>query len=513
MNFYDLEPAEQQRRSLSRLFRYLRDCVGRYHPYLRRMYRTAGIDIERLSTADDLRRLPILDKDHLRENPQAFILQPRSAESPSLEGYDTEPLRRGAIARYVRQAILNRPPEYSQLLRRPSFRERVRRRALLEWMPVHFHASTGTTGQPTPVTYTHYDLNHVIPQLSSQLILPKDRDPDANHYDWPDRTMNVFPGAPHLAFFVPVLAKTSIGTSSFETFGGNVIPTERQVSIFAEGGFSNLMAVPSYLVHWLRRAVALRAAGEVGPLSTLKRAVVGAEPLPESLRESLRSLALDAGADRRFTIYQSFGMTEVKWAFLECGERSGIHLNPRFYYWELLDPDTREPVPEGEPGVLCMSHVDWRGTVLVRYWTGDLVKGGMRWTRCEHCGYTFPRIFPPICRAEKDFTKIKGTRVDLSVLIESVRDTPGVRHFQVSLESADEAQGYAPDAMVVHLLPESDARAEDVEAEVRRRVKRFTEITPDRFVLERDEEEFEKRIFARTGIKAEYVVERRKEHI
>ena len=209
-------------------------------------------------------------------------------------------------------------------------------------------------------------------------------------------------------------------------------------------------------------------------------------------------------------------MTEMKWGFLECRETSGIHLNPRYYYWELLDPETREPVPEGAPGVLVFSHIDWRGTVLIRYWTGDLVKGGMRWTRCHHCGYTFPKIYPPICRAEKDFTKIKGARVDLTSLIESVRATPGVRDFQVILDSESHDDEFSRDHVIVHLLCQDDVPTGDrpqIEAALRERVKRHTEISPDEVIFENDAEEFSRRLFDKNGIKAEYIVERRKLHI
>ena len=64
----------------------------------------------------------------------------------------------------------------------------------------------------------------------------------------------------------------------------------------------------------------------------------------------------------------------------------------------------------------------------------------------------FPRIFPPICRADKDFTKLKGTRVDLSLLVTTVQDTPGVRRFQVSLESENDE--FSRDIVAVHVFGE-----------------------------------------------------------
>lgn len=512
-NFYDLEPAEQRAISLRRLFDYIRQYVYPYHPYLRKLYRQQGIDVDSLRTEDDLRRLPIIDKNALRDDPIAFILQPQYPGEAPQGNYETARLSRGKLLKYAWQAATNRPREFSHLVRRPTFREKVRRRALLEWLPVHYHASTGTTGNSTPATYTHYDLTQVLPELCSLMVRPKNVDPDEPYFDFKERALNIFPGAPHLAFFCPVLAKTAMGTSSFDTFGGAVIPTDRQIVLFHEGKFTSITSVPSYLVHWLRRAKALQEQGTIGPLSSFKRVILGAEPVSEVLREHIRALAVSLGAHPRFRVYQSLGMTEMKWAFLECSEGSGLHLHPRFYYWELLHPETRQPVAEGEPGVLVFSHIDWRGTVLVRYWTGDLVKGGLVYRRCEKCGYTFPRLFPPICRAEKDFTKIKGARVDLSGLVETIRDTAGVRNFQVILASENPDEPFSRDVLTLHVVPDPSRSRGDIKSDLHHRIKMQTEVSPDQVVFEDDEPAFEKRLFARTGIKAEYVVEQRKLHI
>lgn len=513
MNYYDLEPGDQRRRSASRLFRYIRDYIQPYHPYLRKLYREQGVDLSKLRTPDDIRRLPIIDKKNLREDPQLFMLRPQTPEAPLPAGFETAPLPASTRLKYLAQAIVAWPRDVSRLVRPEGLLGLARRQGLHEWLPIHFHVSTGSTGAPTPCAYTYYDLTRILPRIMGVIVQPKQADPDDVAYDWAERTMNIFPGAPHLAFFSPVLAKIAIGASSFETFGGAVIPTERQIVIFAQGGFSSLTAVPSYLVHWLRKAVELQKAGTIGRLESFKRVAVGAEPLSESLREYIRELALSLGAHPRFRVYQTLGMTEMKWAFFECNEGTGIHLEPKHYYWELLDPHTREPVPEGQPGVLTFSHIGWRGTALVRYWTGDLIKGGFRWARCEKCGYTFPRVYPPICRAEKDFTKIKGTRVDLSSLIESVRDTPGVRNFQVAIETEPDGERYARDVLIIYVVPDPAAEPADLEERIRHRVKYYTEVTPDRVLFEENEPEFEKRLFARTGIKAEYILERRAEHI
>jgi phenylacetate-coenzyme A ligase PaaK-like adenylate-forming protein len=410
----------------------------------------------------------------------------------------------------VLRAALNFPRDRSLLVQRRAFRERVRRRGQMEWLPVHYHASTGSTGEPTPVMFTLRDLHENVTEMAQLAIRHKNPGPDYVPYEWTDRFMSLMPAAPHVAFFSAVLAKILVGTPGFETFGGAVIPTERQIELFARGKFSTLIGIPSYVIYWLRRALVLQQQGRVGEFSSLIRLLVGAEPVSESLRDCIRNLAIEAGAPKHVKVVQSYAMTEFKWVFYECYEGAGIHLNPKYYYWELLHPETLQPVAPGEPGVLVFSHIDWRGTVLIRYWTGDLIKGGMRWERCPHCGYTFPRIFPPICRADKDFTKIKGARVDLSLLIETVRDTPGVRRFQIVLDQESPDEQFSRDLVAVHVVHEPGAARTDLEGTIRGRMKHATEVAPDRIVFEDNEAEFEKRLFAKNGVKADYIVERRR---
>ena len=510
MNYYDIDPAAQQEHALQNLFRYLRRYIGPYHPFLRRLYREKGVDLRSLRTRADLLSVPLIYKDQLRADPSLFILQPHAPGNPPLpEGYDTRRLDNAAIAKYIFQAALNYPRDHSQAVRRPTFRQKIERRGKLEWLPVHYHASTGSTGEPTPVTFTLFDVRRPVSEMASLVIQEKRPNPKFLPYDWSERWMSLMPAAPHVAFYSVILGKLAAGTPSFETCGGSVIPTDRQVELFARGGFSGAIAIPSYMTYWLRRAHHLQREGRVGPLKNLRRLLLGAEPISENLREYIRNLAREAGADPAVRVIQTYGMTELKWVFYECSEGSGIHLNPKYYYWELLHPETREPVQPGEPGVLVFSHIGWRGTVLIRYWTGDLIKGGMRWDRCDHCGYSFPRIYPPICRADKDFTKLKGARVDLSLLVTSVQDTPGVRRFQVSLESESEDQQFSRDVVAVHVFGEPGAGRDQIELAIRQRMKSAVEVTPDRIIFEEDEAAFERRLFARNGVKADYLVERR----
>ena len=119
--------------------------------------------MSKLRGPDDIRRLPIIDKNDLRKDPQLFLLRPTVPGGPPLpEGYETAPLNKAIGLKYVLQALLNYPYDPSHLVRQPTFKERLRRRGLLEWFPIHYHVSTGSTGQPTPVMFTHYDFTHAV---------------------------------------------------------------------------------------------------------------------------------------------------------------------------------------------------------------------------------------------------------------------------------------------------------------------------------------------------------------
>ena len=50
---------------------------------------------------------------------------------------------------------------------------------------------------------------------------------------------------------------------------------------------------------------------------------------------------------------------------VECCPDSGYHNPaPDHFYFEIVDPDTHKPLPEGERGLSVLTHLDRRGTVL-----------------------------------------------------------------------------------------------------------------------------------------------------
>ena len=510
-NFYRLDPQTQRQQSFQRLRGFLKHYVQPYHPHFRDSLKKQGVSVEHVRTYKDFCSLSVVSKADYRVDPRAFVLQPKFPGREQLVPYDTAPIDKMNLMKYIARAVLNWPKDYSSYFRKNRFKEdKVGRRVAWEWMPIHFHGSSGTTGDPTPAVYTTYDIFNPIKEMAHfTFIRPDVMDPNRKYVELTDRLMNLFPGMPHLAFFQTVISKFMLGMCSFDTGGGAVMPTERQIEVFASQNFTGLSAIPSYFTHWIRKAVEAKEAGKIKGLNELFAVVLGGEGASDTLKDYFREMAKRAGARSDFHVIESYGMTEMKWAFMECHEGSGIHLNPKYFYWETLDPKTLEPVGEGKPGLVVFSHIGWRGTMFVRYNTGDIAAGGIRWQTCDHCGYTFPILRGPLYRAAKDFTKIKGTRVSLPEFVRIIRDEPGVRNFQIVLDKETSGDELSRDFVRLRILPESDCDNEILRLRLTRMVKTYLEITPNEFLFETDEERFSAELFAKTGIKAEYIVDLR----
>jgi phenylacetate-coenzyme A ligase PaaK-like adenylate-forming protein len=231
----------------------------------------------------------------------------------------------------------------------------------------------------------------------------------------------------------------------------------------------------------------LREAAEAGKhWPQLRRIVLGGEKVAEGMRARLTMLAHDLGADD-VSIISTYGFTEAKMAFPECPTNlgvsvSGFHLSPELAFIEIVDPRTGEPVPEGHSGEIVFTPLDARGTVVLRYRTGDIAEGGLTWTRCPHCGRTCPRLLGPISRVsevrEMQLDKIKGTLVNFNILEHLLDDMKGVAAWQVELRKHDD-DPLDLDELLLHVAPETGVNAEDLEHRLERRFAEVTEIRPN----------------------------------
>ena len=136
----------------------------------------------------------------------------------------------------------------------------------------------------------------------------------------------------------------------------------------------------------------------INPRSTkLRTLFIGAEPHTEEQRRRIEQL-LGVKA------YNSFGMTEMNGpgVAFECKRQDGMHLWEDNYIVEIVDPDTLEPVPDGEYGEMVLTTLDRTMMPIIRYRTRDLT-----------------RIIPGQCssgRTHRSIDRIKGRTDDMFII-------------------------------------------------------------------------------------------------
>ena len=117
---------------------------------------------------------------------------------------------------------------------------------------------------------------------------------------------------------------------------------------------------------------------------------------------------IDAGLGVRSS--NIFGLSEVIGPGVSCEcveERAGSHVNEDHFLPEIVDPDTGEPLPEGEEGVLVFTTLTKQALPLIRYWTGDI--SSLSSEPCS-CGRTLVRMGLIRGRAD-DMLIIRGVNV------------------------------------------------------------------------------------------------------
>ncbi|WP_084516204.1 phenylacetate--CoA ligase PaaK [Microbacterium luticocti] len=218
------------------------------------------------------------------------------------------------------------------------------------------HASSGTTGRPTVVGYTEGDLQRwaqlVARSLRAAGVRPGMKVHNAYGY-------GLFTGGLGLHDGAALLGATVIPIS-----GGQ---TARQVQLIQDFEPEVITCTPSYL---LTIADAMEAAG-IDPASTsLRIGVLGAEPWTNELRGEIeRRLGIDA--------VDIYGLSEVMGPGVanECVEtKDGPHVWEDHFLPEVIDPETGEPVADGEPGELVFTSLTKEAFPVIRYRTRDLTR-------------------------------------------------------------------------------------------------------------------------------------------
>ena len=253
---------------------------------------------------------------------------------------------------------------------------------------VRMHASSGTTGTPTVIYQTQHDLDRWTDLTARSLVAAGCGKSDVFQNMM---TYGLFTGGLGLHYGAEKLGMLVIPASS-----GN---TKRQFQLMKDFGTTVVHATPSYMLHMYNRIEEL---GYSLNDFKLKKALVGAEPHSEEIRQKIEKLF---GID----VYNSYGLSEMNGPSVafECTEKKGMHLWEDSYYLEIVDKNNLEPVPDGETGELVLSILIRTATPILRYRTRDLtsiIPG-----KCA-CGRTSRRINRIIGRTD-DMLIINGVNV------------------------------------------------------------------------------------------------------
>ncbi|MDR1788471.1 MAG: phenylacetate--CoA ligase [Treponema sp.] len=198
-----------------------------------------------------------------------------------------------------------------------------------------------------------------------------------------------------------------------ERVGMLVIPsgpgnTTRQFRLMQDFGTTVLHATPSFLLHVESK---MKEEGIARESIQLKKAFAGAEPYSEDTRRRIEGLL-------HIDVYNSYGLSEMNGpgVAFECQAKAGLHLWEDGYIGEIIDPDTLEPLPDGETGELVLSCLCREASPILRYRTRDL---SAFYTEPCVCGRTHRRLRRITGRTD-DMLIISGVNVFPSQIEEVV---------------------------------------------------------------------------------------------
>lgn len=398
-------PEENLKEMQNEKVRFLMRTLVPMHPFYRKLYEEKGIDYRKIGNVDDLQKLPfsskldILPTDAEPRKPRDFILQPNEELIKKV---------------YPKSELL-------KMLAKKIIGKNVKEELEYEYKPVHTHFTTGRSTNQIPFLYSRHDLD-LLKETGRRLFQVVGATKE-------DIALNAFPYAPHLAFWLAFYAITGSGVLGLQSGGGKILGTEKIMAAVEKMKATIFIAIPGYGYHLLREAAAKKK-----DFSALKIFVGGGERLSPGLRAKLKELLGSLGAkDTR--ILATYALTEAKTAWAQCNENSGYHLYPDLEFIELVDKDGKR-VKDGEKGEVVYTNLGWRGSMVIRYRTGDICDG-IEYDPCQYCGRTVPRLKTNIERSSeyKEFhlTKIKGELVNLNAFYSILNDFPEIAEWQVEI--------------------------------------------------------------------------------
>ena len=321
---------------------------------------------------------------------------------------------------------------------------------------VRIHSSSGTTGTPTVIVHSQHDLDSWANLVARCL------------YTVGIRRTDVFQNSSGYGMFTGGLGfqygAERLGALTVPAAAGN---SKRQIKFITDFKTTALHAIPSYAI---RLAEVFQEEG-IDPCSTtLKTLVIGAEPHTDEQRKKIeRMLGVKA--------YNSFGMTEMNGpgVAFECTEQNGMHFWEDCYLVEIINPETGEPVPDGEVGELVLTTLDREMMPLIRYRTRDLTRilpGTCPW------GRTLIRIDRIKGRSDDMFI-IKGVNIFPMQVEKILVQFPQLgSNYLITLETVNNQDEMIVEVELSDLSTDNYIELESIRKEITRQLKDEILVTP-----------------------------------
>lgn len=282
---------------------------------------------------------------------------------------------------------------------------------------VRLHTSSGTTGKPKAIFFTKKDVDRAAQLIARCLIMTGVAKDDVLQNMM---TYGLFTGA-----LVMHYGAEKVGVLVIPAGPGN---TKRQIALMQDFKTTTLHITPSYALYL---ASVMQSEG-LDPQKdfSLRRAYLGSEPYSEETRKKIEKFF-------HIDVYNSYGLSEMNGpgVAFECREKNGMHLWEDNFIMEIIDPETGEPMPEGEKGELVLTTLCREAMPILRYRTRDITM--ILPGRCK-CGRTHRRISRIIGRTD-DMIIVRGVNIFPQQIERALMGIKAVaQNYQIVLESYDQ---------------------------------------------------------------------------
>lgn len=322
---------------------------------------------------------------------------------------------------------------------------------------VRLHSSSGSTGNPTVILHTQKDLDEWANQVARNLwmvgLRPEDIFQNSSGYGMFTGGLGFQYGAERLGMLtIPAAAGNSL----------------RQIKFMTDFGTTALHAVPSYVTRL--KEVMDKVGVDPRRDTRLRVLAIGAEPHSEEQRKRIEEMM-------GVKAYNSFGMSEMcgPGVGFECQEQQGLHFWEDYYIVEIVDPETLEPVPDGEVGELVLTTLCREAMPLLRYRTRDLTRVLGR--SCP-CGRNHVRLDRMRGRSD-DMMVLRGVNI-FPIQIEKIlmQFDELANNYLITLTTDDDNDNMTVEVELEDLFTDDYQRLQQLQKDVTRELKDEILLTP-----------------------------------